>query len=523
MIHEISSEIRSFLIEQFSNKSDFEKLCEACNITSRKLTQGLPEIERIKNFILLLEQQSDDYIKRLYESLIKLKPGRKTGIDKLFNLKKEQLVGFDSTLHECLTEYFNFKALKTLCTSLDIPEKIVKNIIENCITIDDASIELVYYSKAKGLQDSLIKYIKEKSPKGPLIEKLEHDRLEKTENLVLISIPFLDKNERNYRECMEVVGKFFTTNTDGLYFSFSHFSPNKTWDYCEYLRDSIDEYKALIFIIGENLELHVKDWEIKKFENEFSCAFFREIPIYIFSSEESTRRIDSSEKSYKIEPHIKRIFEICQWQRSTTGDKSPIIYNDISGLISKLSQVNELVLRPIVGNYNLPPVTPETIIGLEDRRNKIFICYSHKDTKWLKEIKIHLKALKNQFKDIEMDVWDDTRIEAGSKWNEKINYALDTAKIALLLISTNFLASDFIHKVEVPHLLKAAEENKTVILLLIIGHSLFDHNEDLSEFQTVNAPDKPLCDLKKGERDKVLVYLAERIKEILGDTNVIGA
>jgi hypothetical protein len=57
-----------------------------------------------------------------------------------------------------------------------------------------------------------------------------------------------------------------------------------------------------------------------------------------------------------------------------------------------------------------------------------------------------------------IDLWVDTKINVGEKWKEKIQQALDRAAIAILLISADFLASDFIIDNELPPLLKAAEE-----------------------------------------------------------------
>ncbi len=146
-------------------------------------------------------------------------------------------------------------------------------------------------------------------------------------------------------------------------------------------------------------------------------------------------------------------------------------------------------------------------------RNKIFISYSHKDKMWLEKIRTHLKLLENE--GIPIDVWDDTQIKAGTKWDKEINKALKSTKIALILITTDFLASDFITKVELPSLLKAAEDDGAVIIPVIIKPSRFLRQKNLSQFQAINNPDKPLIELSEGEQDRILVDITDTIEEYL--------
>jgi hypothetical protein len=146
-------------------------------------------------------------------------------------------------------------------------------------------------------------------------------------------------------------------------------------------------------------------------------------------------------------------------------------------------------------------------------RTKVFISYSHHDREWLTRLQKHLKTLENE--GIDVDVWDDTRIKAGDKWKREIKRALDEAKIAVLLISTDFLSSDFIAKNELPPLLEAAKQNGAVILPLILKPSRYTRHKELSEFQAVNDPDRPLIKLKEAEQEEILVKLTGIIEDNL--------
>ncbi len=149
------------------------------------------------------------------------------------------------------------------------------------------------------------------------------------------------------------------------------------------------------------------------------------------------------------------------------------------------------------------------------RQQKIpsaFVSYSHADLECFRRLEIHLKPLEQ---DGLIDVWSDTRIKAGEDWEERIKTALDKAAIAVLLISADFLASDFIVKNELPPLLLAAAKGGTTILPLIIKPCRFVKHAQLSKFQAINFPSEPLLSLSEIEQEKIYVKLVDRIELVI--------
>lgn len=145
----------------------------------------------------------------------------------------------------------------------------------------------------------------------------------------------------------------------------------------------------------------------------------------------------------------------------------------------------------------------------ESKRYKLFISYSHKDERWLRRVRVHLRPLE---RDYDIEIWDDTRIRAGSNWREEIRRAIQNARVALLLISADFLASDFITYDELPPLLDAAKKNGARIIPLLLSPSRFNDTKNLSIFQAFNSPSDTLIDMAKKERERILVDLTREIE-----------
>ena len=143
--------------------------------------------------------------------------------------------------------------------------------------------------------------------------------------------------------------------------------------------------------------------------------------------------------------------------------------------------------------------------------NDVFISYSHDDKEWLDRLQ---KTLKPLLRNKTISCWDDTKICVGAKWKDDIEKALSEAKAAVLLVSQNFLASDFITSEEVPELLKSARTKGLTIIWVPISDCLWKETE-IANYQAAYSPESPLDSLEKWQVNKALVQICNEIKEAL--------
>jgi internalin A len=100
-----------------------------------------------------------------------------------------------------------------------------------------------------------------------------------------------------------------------------------------------------------------------------------------------------------------------------------------------------------------------------DRPVRLFYSYSHKDELLRNELETHLKILQRQNV---IESWHDRLIDAGDEWKSKIDENLKRADIVLLLVSADFIASDYCYDREMKIALQRHEEKKASVVPIIV-------------------------------------------------------
>jgi len=145
------------------------------------------------------------------------------------------------------------------------------------------------------------------------------------------------------------------------------------------------------------------------------------------------------------------------------------------------------------------------------RRTKVFVSYSHKDSEWGEALHKHLRASLG-----EGTAWiDQVEIEAGERWEEEIRFGLEETRVALLLLSIDFLTSDFIKRKELPYLLEADEKGEITLLPIFVRAC--DVPSELNRYQGINSPETWIVDLSSSDQDKTWVKTAREVRKILSE------
>jgi tetratricopeptide (TPR) repeat protein len=148
----------------------------------------------------------------------------------------------------------------------------------------------------------------------------------------------------------------------------------------------------------------------------------------------------------------------------------------------------------------------------------VFISYSHKDEVWKERLLTHLRISE---KEGLVELWDDRRIEAGTEWRAEIEKAIDAAAVGILLISADFLVSEFIRGEEIPRMLERRSKNGMRLFPVMVRSCDWQIVSWLAPIQIRPTGARPLADFRGDRRDSEMAAIARELRGILDSKTTV--
>jgi hypothetical protein len=141
---------------------------------------------------------------------------------------------------------------------------------------------------------------------------------------------------------------------------------------------------------------------------------------------------------------------------------------------------------------------------------EIFFSYSHKDEPFREQLETHLSMLKRQGL---IKPWHDRMITAGDEWRGQIDDNLNAADIVLLLVTANFLASDYCYDIEMTRAMERHEIGEACVIPIILTPVEGWTHSPFAKLQVLPKDGKPVT--KWADRDEAFVNVAQGIRRAI--------
>ncbi len=149
-------------------------------------------------------------------------------------------------------------------------------------------------------------------------------------------------------------------------------------------------------------------------------------------------------------------------------------------------------------------------------RPVVFISYSHIDEIEKEKLLSHLRVLQLPGS---IELWSDDRIRAGGDWEQDINRAMTQSSLAILLITADFLISDFIVRKEVPKLLKHRQSEGLTIFPVIAKACAWKKVAWLTKMNVRPKNGRPVWSDGGSHVNEDLAAITEEVAEMIKKAN----
>src|SRR5205809_6123317 len=140
---------------------------------------------------------------------------------------------------------------------------------------------------------------------------------------------------------------------------------------------------------------------------------------------------------------------------------------------------------------------------------EIFFCYAREDEVLRQGLEKQLRALRRQGI---INLWHDRNISPGAEWEHEIDRHLKTANIILLLISPDFMDSDYCYGIEMKRAMERHERGEAYVVPIIL-RPVYWKKAPFGKLQALPTDAKPVTDPDWHNLDRAFFNVAEGIRE----------
>jgi tetratricopeptide (TPR) repeat protein len=145
---------------------------------------------------------------------------------------------------------------------------------------------------------------------------------------------------------------------------------------------------------------------------------------------------------------------------------------------------------------------------------EVFCCYAREDQEMLEHLKKHLMPLQRQS---QITVWSDTDLNAGVEWEKELHQHLESADIILLLISPDFIASDYCYSTEMNRAIERHEQGSTQVIPLLLRPVHWD-SAPFAQLQVIPTNAEPVT--KWSNRDDAFHDTAKHVNRVVTEIKI---
>lgn len=200
---------------------------------------------------------------------------------------------------------------------------------------------------------------------------------------------------------------------------------------------------------------------------------------------------------------------------STTGNSAQVTGNGnivIQGVQGSPIHINVPQSHTQSGNpatTTTPPTPAQNTAGAK----KIFFSYSKFDREYLEQLLRHLSVLRRKGK---IAAWDDHQILPGEAWDGVIKTQLIEADIILLLISADFLSTDYIWDVEIKTAMERHDQKSATVVPIVLRPCSW---EDTPFGKLNGLPSKAKPVSSYGDRDQAWLEVVQGIERLVSSAS----